>query len=133
MADLHAISFAPERGWSAQEFTDLLARPYCHAYTLQAGFALARTLAGETELLTLAVVPDHRRRGHARALLAQWIAAATPHAQTAFLEVAADNPSAQALYASCGFGVSGVRKDYYRRPHGPAVDAVMMTRALTQG
>jgi ribosomal-protein-alanine N-acetyltransferase len=131
MADLHATAFAPERGWSAQEFSDLLAQPHCHAYIAAGGFALARILAGETELLTLAVSPDMRRRGRASALLAQWITAAAPLADTAFLEVAADNTAARALYARHAFAACGRRKGYYARPGGTAVDALMMTRPLT--
>ena len=43
------------------------------------------------------------------------------------LEVAADNTPARRLYDSCGFHVSGIRKDYYCRGEGRC-DAVIMVR-----
>jgi ribosomal-protein-alanine N-acetyltransferase len=46
-----------------------------------------------------------------------------------FLEVAADNTAAIALYAATGFDRVGLRKGYYPHPDG-AKDAVVMRRAL---
>ena len=43
------------------------------------------------------------------------------------LEVAADNIPARRLYDSCGFHVSGVRKDYYHRGESQC-DALIMVR-----
>jgi ribosomal-protein-alanine N-acetyltransferase len=43
------------------------------------------------------------------------------------LEVAADNIPARRLYDSCGFRVSGIRKDYYPRGEN-GCDAVIMVR-----
>ena len=43
------------------------------------------------------------------------------------LEVAADNIPARRLYDSCGFHVSGIRKDYYYRSENRC-DAVIMVR-----
>lgn len=133
MADIHAAAFAQGRGWNAAEFRDLTAQPYTAAFTAIGGFALTRTLAGESELLTLAVSPALHRRGIGRGLIERWLAATRPQADTAFLEVAADNVGAIALYGTLLFRRSGLRKGYYAREGGPAVDAVLMTRALTQG
>jgi len=60
-------------------------------------------------------------------------AAARRGARHAFLEVAADNTAARALYACLEYEVSGLRRAYYKRPGGGAADAVIMTRALTLG
>jgi ribosomal-protein-alanine N-acetyltransferase len=46
-----------------------------------------------------------------------------------FLEVAADNLAAIALYQATGFIKVGVRKGYYPHPDG-AKDALVMRRAL---
>ena len=43
------------------------------------------------------------------------------------LEVAADNMPARRLYDSCGFHMSGIRKDYYYRDENRC-DAVIMVR-----
>jgi ribosomal-protein-alanine N-acetyltransferase len=94
-----------------------------------AGFILCRLIAGEAEVLTLAVRPDKRRRGLARALLEAAMTLAGPTATAMFLEVAADNPGAAALYAGAGFETVGRRAGYYGRSGG-SVDALVMRRAL---
>lgn len=133
MATIHKAAFTHERGWHADEFASLMAQPYITTFTDNGGFALTRTLASESELLTLAVAPKHQRRGIASHLLAQWITAVQPQAETAFLEVATDNHGALALYEKHGFTRTGLRKAYYARTNGTRVDAVLMTCALTQG
>lgn len=128
LADLHAAAFKAERPWTADEFTALLASRYVTLQHGPHGFALIRTVAEETELLTLAVHPNHQREGLAGALISGWL----DHAQAAhaFLEVAADNTAAQHLYLKHGFAETGRRMAYYARADGPAADAVLMTRAL---
>lgn len=95
-----------------------------------AGFILCRLIAGEAEVLTLAVRPQARRRGVGRALLEAALALSRPTASAMFLEVAADNPGAIALYAGVGFDVVGRRAGYYGRRDAPSVDALVMRRAL---
>src|SRR3954465_6773068 len=110
-AALHAEAFVPfgERAWTRQDMAELLASPGVAGLLLEvdgadAGMAICRVAADEAELITIAVRPAHRRRGWARHLLA----AAIDHvrstgARALFLEVAADNPAAQALYQLSGF------------------------------
>lgn len=131
MARIHAAAFAPERGWTAAEFANLLAQPYTQLLNRPEGFALTRTLAGETELLTLAIDPPAQGQGVARALLVDWLAQTRSTADTAFLEVAADNATARHLYTALGFAQTGARHGYYARGAAPAVDAILMTRAST--
>jgi ribosomal-protein-alanine N-acetyltransferase len=134
LADVHAASFETDRGWSAREFTDLLSDSSVFALAARdgaAGFALGRAVAGEAELLTLAVAPHARRQGHGRALLEAFEAAArTRGAQEAFLEVAADNTPAIALYARAGYVERGRRRGYYPRPGRAAADALLLGRVL---
>jgi ribosomal-protein-alanine N-acetyltransferase len=62
----------------------------------------------------LAVAPDHRGRGHGRALLARELAALRARdVDTAELEVAADNDRARSLYESLGFDVVERHPDRY--------------------
>lgn len=132
MAETHAAAFAEARPWSEAEFAALLAQPHCHAIGDARSFALIRVIADEAELLTIATRPDARRQGLARARMEAWQARArTSGAERAFLEVAADNVAALALYKTCGFAVEGRRKGYYPRAGSAAVDAIVMARALT--
>lgn len=128
LAALHAAAFAPARGWSAEEFAALCNNPHVTCYGGHASFALVRSLGDEAELLTLAVDPQVRREGKAEDLMRQWLTRET--ANTAFLEVAADNHAAQALYRKLGFTLTGRRKDYYKRKNGTQVDALLMQLAL---
>ena len=132
LAALHARCFTLPRPWSAAEFAGFLSDPL--AFLLvegDAGFLLGRAVAGEAELLTLAVAPEARRRGLGRKLVARFLYQARLRgAVTAFLEVADTNTGARALYAASGFAESGRRKGYYRDGNGAAVDAVVMSRTL---
>ncbi len=130
MAALHARAFPAGRGWHAAEIADLVAATGGFAVTAPEGFALGRAVAGEAELLTIAVAPEHRRAGAGRALLARFEAeAAQRGAETAFLEVADDNAAAHALYRAAGWRETGRRKGYYARPNG-AIDALTLAKKL---
>lgn len=115
LAALHARSFPAEERWTASAFAGLLALPGCGGLLdPTGGFVLGRVAADEAEILTLAVLPERRRRGLGRALLAGWQAEAVRRgASRLFLEVAADNVAAQALYAACQFTEVGRRRRYY--------------------
>ncbi|MDP2329967.1 MAG: GNAT family N-acetyltransferase [Reyranella sp.] len=137
-AALHCESFVPfgERGWTRQDMAELLGSPGVVGLLLQigdtdVGMVICRVLADESEIITLAVRPVHRRRGAGRRLLA----VAADHvramgARTLFLEVAADNPAARALYESAGFRVSGSRPAYFKRGDRPPADAFVMVLDL---
>lgn len=79
-----------------------------------AGLVLWRRIFDEAEILTIAVLPPWRRRGvGARLLDAAMESARAAGARTMFLEAAADNLAALALYASRRFERVGLRKGYY--------------------
>lgn len=97
-----------------------------------AGFVLARVVAGECEVLSLAVGAAWRGTGVGRALMDAAIARArAAGAVSVFLEVAEDNPVAQALYRGLGFAAVGRRKDYYKRRNGPPVAALTFSLMLS--
>lgn len=133
LAKAHASAF--EAPWPPEAFVELLASP--GAFALAAideapvGLILMRAIAGEAEVLTLAVEPSHRRRGVARALLqAGLVQAAAAGAREVFLEVAADNAAALQLYRQTGFETAGHRGGYYRQAGGAAIDALVLRRVL---
>jgi len=132
-AALHETSFASP--WSDDEFAKLLEQPGVAGLLWQeatpTGFILIRAVADEAEILTLAVAPPHRRQGIGALLLGE--ASEMLRAggtRRLFLEVAADNPAARALYASYGFLVTGRRTGYYDRGPALRVDAILMTLEL---
>ena len=133
LARVHATSF--DQPWNAADIAELLAAPGGFGLALHEGsaplaFILVRAIAGEAEILTLAVDPSARRRGAARALVeAALLMAQTAGAEAMFLEVAADNAAAIALYAGAGFIRVGARPSYYPRETG-AIDALVMRRDL---
>jgi ribosomal-protein-alanine N-acetyltransferase len=91
------------------------------------GFALASGLGEEWELLSIAVLPGHRRAGVARRLLTAMIEGArTRGAIKLFLEVAEDNAAARQLYDTYGFRQIGRRPGYYKRRGAPAMAALTM-------
>jgi len=134
MAEIHAAAFAgQDRPWPEAEIAALLARPVIHAVTEGTqGFALLQILPPEAEIVTLGIDPQAQRRGLGTALLQRVLdTAADAGATTLFLEVAADNAPARALYARARFAEAGRRSGYYARPGGTAVDALVLSRALS--
>jgi [ribosomal protein S18]-alanine N-acetyltransferase len=132
LARLHARAF--DKPWSVEEIGKLLENPAVFALISHAearlGFVMAWTAAGDSELLTVAVVPEARRRGLGAALVAAaGVAALTRGAAAMHLEVAEDNAAARALYAKLGYEAVGRRPAYYDRAGG-AVDAIIMRCAL---
>ena len=129
MAAVHALAFP--RPWDAEAFEDLLDEEGVFGFLARdgavAGLVLCRVAADEMEVLTIGVDPAARRKGVARALMSAALgAAAQAGASTCFLEVAVDNHSAAALYASLGFRRAGLRKGYYDRGPEGRVDALVM-------
>ncbi|QFT59011.1 ribosomal-protein-alanine N-acetyltransferase [Sulfitobacter sp. THAF37] len=133
LARLHAAAFTTDRPWSADEMRGLLDSPHVRLHSHPQGFALTRLILDEAELLTLAVDPAHRRRGIGAYLLTGWLDSLQGRAATAFLEVAADNTAARALYERHGFAVVSMRRAYYHRAAGPDADAVIMQRRFPCG
>lgn len=125
LAALHLRCFG-EECWSEEQLRGSLLLDTTQGFLVEegdgvCGFVLAQVTVDQSEILTIAVDPSHRRKGHARNLLQEL--SRTRKTGCVFLEVAADNQAAIRLYESCGFEVIGRRSGYYVRPSG-AVDAV---------
>ena len=134
MAALHAAAFAgaAPRPWSADEIAGALLGAGAFAVTRPgAGFAIWRAVAGEGELLTLAVAPPHRRLGYGASLLAEGEARLLrAGAGRAVLEVSEANAPARALYAAAGWRPEGRRPGYYRTLDGARTDALLLAKSL---
>ncbi|HEU5304355.1 MAG TPA: ribosomal protein S18-alanine N-acetyltransferase [Gemmatimonadales bacterium] len=121
--------------WSEASFREALDSPWsfglvAHTGPRIAGYLIGREVGGTGEVLNLAVSPDCRRRGVARALLRAGLALLRKrHVDEVFLEVRESNRSAQALYLSSGFRPVGQRAAYYRNPKE---DALVLWLALEQ-
>ena len=126
---IHAAAFTVSRPWTAQEFEALLSNPHTHLITRPNGFALLQVIAGEAELLTIAVHPIAQGKGIGQQLMSDW--QAVLQATEAFMEVAADNVTARNLYIRNGFAEVARRKSYYARKPGVSVDAIVMRTTLT--
>ena len=140
-ADIEAVveieRLSNSHPWTERNFYDALASGYlgliARDHGAVSGFAVARLLGDEAELLLIAVTPEMRRRGVALLL---WIELAerlqASGARTVHLEVRESNRPAQAFYRSRGFTQSGVRPKYY--PNGAheseREDAVLMKVSL---
>lgn len=82
-----------------------------------AGYIGGRTITGETEIFNVAVLPEFRRKGIAKALIEKFIDAVREKStDVIFLEVRASNLAAISLYEKAGFVFCGLRKDYYTNP-----------------
>jgi ribosomal-protein-alanine N-acetyltransferase len=143
-------AFDPAYGeaWNRRQVADALAMPSTHALVVDAagdpipgdpaksrgvppaGFVLTRKAADEEELLLIAVLPEHRRRGLGEALIAQLFDEARARGTVSvFLEMRRGNPAIH-LYEKVGFRPIGKRPDYYRLANGSRVDAITFAASI---
>lgn len=132
-----ADAFDPRFGeaWTPSQALGMIALPgvwlsIAWSGTRPAGFALARAVAGEAELLLLAIRPALRRRGIGTALLRSIVVDARERgADVLHLEVRSNNEAVR-LYRSEGFEKIGERRDYYRGKDGKLFDAHTFSRRI---
>lgn len=95
------------------------------------GYVGMQHVLDEGYIGNVCTAPQHRRRGVARALLAE-LESRSRRLGLAFLtlEARASNAAAIALYEGAGYGRVGTRPGYYQHP---AEDAVIMTLFLKEG
>ena len=119
---LFRVCFNQEDPWS-QHLGD---SKYEAFHINKQAFVFTYTVENYTDLLTIGVHPDCRKKGLATFLL-KWIIAKAPEAQKFFLDVECQNAAAISLYKKIGFQIVSVRKGYYPQPSGLALDAFVMT------
>jgi len=136
LADLDGImalehaSF-PTDAWSAAMMREELVSPHGWYVVVEEagrliGYAGLRAVRGarDADVQTITISEAARGRGRGRALLTALLEeAGRREVHDVFLEVRADNPVAQTLYASEGFAEVGRRPRYYQPDD---VDAIVM-------
>jgi ribosomal-protein-alanine N-acetyltransferase len=137
LADLHAPAF--HHAWSSEDFAGMLAQGNVFGFISRpvgkpkhsVGFALARLVAGEAEILTIAVMPHLRQRGIGRDLM-EAVLRHLHHerAESLFLEVDESNHAAQALYKRLGFIQVGTRPAYYETAQGRSTALVLRKQVI---
>jgi ribosomal-protein-alanine N-acetyltransferase len=119
------------RPWSAAIWRGELGSPYGLYLVIEdrgevSGHIGVRYVLGALHITTIAVRPEYRRRGHARALISAALAV-YPNAGHVHLEVRPTNTAAIALYEALGFRATGRRPRYYGDE-----DALLMTLHLDE-
>jgi len=126
LAELERICFSD--AWSENIVRDLTDSSWDEVWVLEAetilGYINYRFIAGEGELMRIAVLPEQRGHGYSRKLMDVMMNAAAQNQITDLtLEVRAGNEPAIGLYKAYGFVEEAVRKNYY---HNPTEDALIM-------
>ena len=118
-----------DTAWSEAQISDI---PHYAVYLCafvngeMCGIASVYLIAGEAEIMNIAVLPEYRRNGVADALMNKIFSLSRENGCTvATLEVADGNIGAVALYEKHGFKISGRRKGFYK-----GVDALNMEKTL---
>lgn len=118
------------RPWSAAQFRQELRNPAAHVegcffHESLCGYHCYWLIAGEMQILNLAVAPEYRGRRVAVRLLDHAISTGCVQGlQSAWLEVRRGNQAAITLYRRQGFRVQGERSGYYH----DGEDALVMSR-----
>ena len=93
-------------------------------------FSLFRTVADESELLLIAVRPEHHRQGIGRRLLDHFMdQARLGGVARVHLEVRDGNPAVK-MYREAGFAPVGRRRNYYHALEGKRFDALTLAQNL---
>ena len=129
LESIHRASGYAHRIWSASEYNTLLEDPRTVLVQDTYCFAIGRLVAGEAELLMIAVAQEHQGQGLGRRSLNIFEEVLiTKGATCCFLEVAKTNISACTLYEAEGFDVISTRKAYYQFGKNNRVDALIMQK-----
>lgn len=135
LALLHMEAF--DDPWSAASFRGLLLEATVMTLGLEEdgeliAFVMVQTIAGESDILTVATQPERRRQGIARDLIREMMERLSAQGVTRMtLDVAEDNDPARALYRDLGFTEDGRRPRYYTGKRAVPVDGILMSHDLT--
>jgi len=137
LVSMEKVLFA-DSPWSMGQFKEeFKGVPRTHFFTVAVdsnnqiiGYAAVMVAAPgiEADVLTVGVLPEHRKSGIGTAFMEQlenW--ASDKESNAMMLEVGVDNSGAIALYKSLGYVQISLRKNYY----GTGLDALVMRKELS--
>ena len=133
IAELEKLCFSDP--WSEKSIeTELTCRLSVWLVALEGenviGYVGSQTVMGWSDMMNVAVHPDHRRLGVGKALIEELIRQLREQgSENLTLEVRTSNENAKALYAELDFMEVGRRKNYY---HNPKEDALILRKEWTE-
>jgi len=139
VSDVAAIAELEKRcfsdPWSADSIASELVNPLSYWLVAEvdgqvAGYVGSQSVLDAADMMNIAVSPEYRRRGVAKALVNELIAYLSKNDVIALLlEVRVSNEPAIALYEKMGFQQVGRRPNYYRNP---CEDALILRKGLSK-
>ena len=125
VAELEALCFADPWSYKSIEselYNDLALWMVATDDDRVVGYIGSQTVAGETDVMNIAVHPDYRRRGLGQILIEQLIIELKKRGSCCLmLEVRSSNEPAIKLYEKMEFRQVGRRPNYYRNPREDAL------------
>ena len=139
VADIETM-VQPDDAWNQKTLTELLeqdsiclliaydqAKEEGVSHREIVGYCLYQMTFEQAEVLRIGTDPEHQRQGIASQVLNRLHELLQLNqVESLLLEVRADNTAAIALYEQQAFNIIHKRKGYYKMPHKPAVDALIM-------
>lgn len=139
VSDVAAIAELEKRcfsdPWSADSIASELVNPLSYWLVAEvdgqvAGYVGSQSVLDAADMMNIAVSPEYRRRGVAKALVNELIAYLSQNDVIALLlEVRVSNQPAITLYEKMGFQQVGRRPNYYRNPRE---DALILRKGLSK-
>ncbi|MFO0389675.1 MAG: ribosomal protein S18-alanine N-acetyltransferase [Alphaproteobacteria bacterium] len=134
LSDVHTQCFP--HYWDKDAFNDFFSVAGTMALLAEAdkvvGMLVYRISHEQADIITIAVLPEFRRKGIARLLMDKALQALQGQGvETLFLDVEYGNQPAISLYEALGFSHQRRRRQYYRQTDGTCTDALVMTKKVT--
>lgn len=113
LAFVHQEAFAA--GWSLEQMQESLRNAHNHVIRYgDVGFVMFQLVAGECEILTIAVLPKFQGKGIAREMIIEMLGICSAMlVKKVFLEVSTENSAAIHLYEKFTFTEYNRRNKYY--------------------
>ncbi len=131
IAEIERLCFSVP--WSSTSVREFIENPLAVMITAKSdgrivGYIGLYSVADEADIANVAVIPEFRRCGIAKALIIEALLYAKEKGiKKLMLEVRASNIAAISLYKSFGFICVGTRKNYYTQPKE---DALLMNKSI---